>query len=154
MTMYIYCVWPDIAFNTTLHNYFQTSQRHLPLYLTNIHSLVIRLSLHVRPKCSVGRWNFLQGVKFLEFGFPINCQGNCSDLSSERNHTGAKHFPDKMEKYLKMECTYGAIIWPFFKNPFKTDMVISPLNSVPKKESEDRRIILDSKIIKFAQPGD
>jgi hypothetical protein len=42
-----------------------------------------------------------------------------------------------MEKYLKKECTYGAIIGPFFKNPFKTDMVISPLNSVPKKESEE-----------------
>ena len=82
-------------------------------------------------------------VKFLEFGFPINCQGNSSGLSSERNHTGANNFPDKMEKYLKKECTYGAIIGPFFKNPFKTDMVISPLNSVPKKESEDRRIILD-----------
>jgi hypothetical protein len=41
-----------------------------------------------------------------------------------------------MEKYLKKECTYGAIIGPFFKNPFKTDMVISPLNSVPKKESD------------------
>jgi hypothetical protein len=56
--------------------------------------------------------------------------------------TRAKNFPDKMEKYLKKECTYGAIIGPFFKNPFKTDMVISPLNAVPKKESEDRRIIL------------
>jgi hypothetical protein len=30
-----------------------------------------------------------------------------------------------MEKYLKKECTYGAIIGPFFKNPFKTDMVIN-----------------------------
>ena len=40
-------------------------------------------------------------VKFLEFGFPIDCQGNCAGLSSERNHTGVKYFPDKMEKYLK-----------------------------------------------------
>jgi hypothetical protein len=52
-------------------------------------------------------------VKFLEFGFPINCQGNSSGLASERNHTGANNFPDKMEKYLKKECTYGAIIGPF-----------------------------------------
>jgi hypothetical protein len=48
-------------------------------------------------------------VKFLEFGFPINCQGNCSGLSSERNHTGATNFPDKMEKYLCMciNCQYS-----------------------------------------------
>jgi hypothetical protein len=90
-------------------------------------------------------------VNFLEFGFPINCQGNCSGLSSERNHTWAKNFPDKMETYLKKECTYGAIIGPFFKNPFKTDMVISPLNSVPKKESEDRWIILDFSFGEFEE---
>jgi hypothetical protein len=52
-------------------------------------------------------------VKILEFGFPINCQDDCSGLSSERNHTRAKHFPGKMDKYLKKECTYGAIIEPF-----------------------------------------
>jgi hypothetical protein len=55
----------------------------------------------------------------------------------ERNHTGATNFPDKMGKYLKKECTYGAIIGPFFKNPFKTDMVISPLNSVPNASHRD-----------------
>ena len=60
MTMYIYCVFVDIVFSTTLQNYFQTNQRRLPLYLTNIHSLVMRLSLHVRPKYSVGRWSFLR----------------------------------------------------------------------------------------------
>ena len=60
MTMYIYCVFVDIVFSITLQNYFQTNQRRQPLYLTNIHSLVMKLSLHVRPKYSVGRWGFLQ----------------------------------------------------------------------------------------------
>jgi hypothetical protein len=48
MTMYIYCVFVDIVFSTTLQNYFQTNQRRQPLYLANIHSLVMRLSLHAR----------------------------------------------------------------------------------------------------------
>ena len=48
-----------------------------------------------------------------------------------------------MKKYLKKECMYGSILGPFKDNPFESNLVISPLNSVPKKDSEDRRIILD-----------
>ncbi|CAC5384078.1 unnamed protein product [Mytilus coruscus] len=62
---------------------------------------------------------------------------------SGKNHAGARSHPDDMRKYLKKECTYGSIIGPFFSNPFETDMVISPLNSVPKKDTLDRRVILD-----------
>ena len=79
MTMYIYCVFVDIVFSTTLQNYFQTNQRRLPLHLTNIHSLVMRLSLHARPKYSVGRWNFLQ---VLPTHFPSMANNNTIALKS------------------------------------------------------------------------
>ena len=79
MTMYIYCVFVDIVFSTILQNYFQTNQRRLPLYLTNIHSLVMRLSLHVRPKYSVGRWSFLQ---VLLTPFPSMVHNNIIPLKS------------------------------------------------------------------------
>ncbi|XP_071176474.1 uncharacterized protein [Mytilus edulis] len=82
-------------------------------------------------------------ANFLEYGFPLSCEGSCSGLSEEKNHAGARSHPDDMRKYLKKECTYGSIIGPFFSNPFDTDMVISPLNSVPKKDTLDRRVILD-----------
>ncbi|CAC5407176.1 unnamed protein product [Mytilus coruscus] len=82
-------------------------------------------------------------VNFLEYGFPLSCEGSCSGLAVEKNHAGARSHPDDMRKYLKKECTYGSIIGPFFSNPFDTDMVISPLNSVPKKDTLDRRVILD-----------
>ncbi|CAC5377118.1 unnamed protein product [Mytilus coruscus] len=85
----------------------------------------------------------LDVVNFLEYGFPLSCEGSCSGLSVEKNHAGARSHPDDMRKYLKKECTYGSIIGPFFSNPFETDMVISPLNSVPKKDTLDRRVILD-----------
>ena len=79
MTMYIYCVFVDIVFSTTLQNYFQTNQRRLPLYLTNIHSLGMRLSLHVRPKYSVGRWSFL---RVLLTPFPSMAHNNIIPLNS------------------------------------------------------------------------
>ncbi|CAG2198093.1 unnamed protein product [Mytilus edulis] len=89
------------------------------------------------------RQNRTDIANFLEYGFPLSCEGSCSGLSEEKNHAGARSHPDDMRKYLKKECTYGSIIGPFFSNPFNTDMVISPLNSVPKKDTLDRRVILD-----------
>ena len=53
-------------------------------------------------------------VKFLEFGFPINCQGNCSGLSSERNHTGTK-FPRQNGKIFKK----GMHIWGYNRTIFQ-----------------------------------
>ncbi|VDI14398.1 Hypothetical predicted protein [Mytilus galloprovincialis] len=83
--------------------------------------------------------------QFLEFGFPIGCE-NCTEFSSEKivqNHKGAVEFPDDLEKYLKKEIEKKAVLGPFHVNPFSHDIVISPLNSVPKKGSQERRIILD-----------
>lgn len=49
----------------------------------------------------------------------------------------------QIQNYLKKEKAYGAILGPFRKNPFISGVVLSPLNSVPKKVSTDRRVILD-----------
>ncbi|CAC5389840.1 unnamed protein product [Mytilus coruscus] len=92
----------------------------------------------VKEQDGVGRSSY-----FLEYGLPLSCEGFCSGLFVEKNHAGARSHPDDMRKYLKKECTYGSIIGPFFSNPLETDMVISPLNSVPKKDTLDRRVILD-----------
>ncbi|CAC5391181.1 unnamed protein product [Mytilus coruscus] len=73
--------------------------------------------------------------QFLEFGFPIGCE-NYTDFSAEKvvqNHKGAVEFPDDLDKYLKKEIEKKAILGPFHVNPFSHDIVISPLNSVPKK---------------------
>jgi hypothetical protein len=45
--------------------------------------------------------------------------------------------------YLKKEASYGAIIGPFKNNPFVNELKISPLNTVTKRDSPERRVILD-----------
>jgi hypothetical protein len=40
-------------------------------------------------------------------------------------------------------CSKDAIIGPFEKNPFNCSLKISPLNTVTKKDSIERRVILD-----------
>ena len=59
------------------------------------------------------------------------------------NHKGAREFDDDVLKYLFKEASYGAIIGPFDKNPFPGHFKISPLNTVSKKDTLDRRVILD-----------
>ena len=45
--------------------------------------------------------------------------------------------------YNHKEKNYGAILGPLKNNPFSCSITILPLNTVPKKGSEERRIILD-----------
>jgi hypothetical protein len=60
-----------------------------------------------------------------------------------RNHKGATNFSTDIHTYLRKEKSYHAVVGPFKANPFIEDMAISPLNSVPKKDSLERRVIVD-----------
>ncbi|CAC5393773.1 unnamed protein product [Mytilus coruscus] len=51
-------------------------------------------------------------------------------------------FPHNFLQY-EYEVGYGAVLGPFASNPFNDHLVISPLNSVPKANSEERRVIMD-----------
>ncbi len=82
-------------------------------------------------------------VEFLKFGWPVGVEGPCSPSVTHRNHKDATLFPEQVERYIKKEFTYNAILGPFSSNPFQGDLFLSPLNSVPKKDSLERRVILD-----------
>ena len=88
---------------------------------------------------------------FLEFGFPIGYNGNNEilqqiykkDVWKFKNHKGAEQFPEDLNAYFGKESSNKAIMGPFKDNPFQSGIKISPLNSVPKKDSSERRVILD-----------
>ena len=94
-------------------------------------------------------YNDQQVCDLLEFGFPIGFQGSSQNLHIKdeiwkyKNHTGATEFPEHINSYIKKESQHGAILGPFKFNPFQDNLIVSPLNSVPKKESIERRIIMD-----------
>ncbi|CAC5412970.1 unnamed protein product [Mytilus coruscus] len=84
--------------------------------------------------------------EFLEFGWPVGI--NFADkihpsCKKVRNHAGARQFSKDIDKYIKKEASYGAILGPFKSNPFRDGLILSPLNSVPKADSEERRVIMD-----------
>lgn len=97
----------------------------------------------------LGDYKDKQVCDLLEFGFPIGFKGNESELKTYKdlwkykNHKGALEFPNDVNSYINKESRHGAILGPFKDNPFPQNLIISPLNSVPKKDSAERRIIMD-----------
>lgn len=91
----------------------------------------------------------LQVCDFLSYGFPIGFKGDESiiphfdQIWKYRNHKGATEYPTEINNYLHKECKTESILGPFKNNPFSGPLIVSPLNSVPKKDSSERRIILD-----------
>ena len=70
--------------------------------------------------------------------WPVGHNGSSFRSSSCRNHTGATDFQEQITNYLIKEASYQAVVGPFKDNPS-----LSPLNSVPKNDSSERRVIVD-----------
>ena len=83
-------------------------------------------------------------VEWLKYGWPT---GRIPTLPSPgttaKNHKGATDYPEQLDKYIKKEAQYGAVMGPYHKIPFQDNIGISPLSTRPKKQSEERRVILD-----------
>ena len=60
-----------------------------------------------------------------------------------KKHRGARDFPQAVGKYVKKEVELGATLGPFQSNPLGMPLAISPINTVPKSDSAERRIIMD-----------
>lgn len=94
-------------------------------------------------------YNDIAVCDFLQFGFPIGFIGDEQNLHGldqiwkHRNHRGATDFSDEINSYLEKESKNDSILGPFKSNPFVGNLIISPLNSVPKKDTSERRVILD-----------
>ena len=83
----------------------------------------------------------IEGIKF---GWPTGRLPTMPDPHKTfKNHQGAIDFPEDLKKYINKEKEKGAIIGPFKKIPFRDRVGISPISTRPKKQSEDRRIIID-----------
>ena len=83
-------------------------------------------------------------IEFLKFGWPVNFEGIVTDITkSSKNHSSATNYPSHIETFLRKAEYSKSVIGPFSENPFSSGFMSSPLASVEKSNSEDRRIILD-----------
>ena len=82
-------------------------------------------------------------ILLLRYGCPLSYEGSGNLSRNCRNHKGATDFPEHIDKYLEREMAAGAVMGPFRESPFEIETVVSPLNTVPKRDSDERRVIVD-----------
>ena len=126
-----------------------------------LHEQVLRLGYPNRWGARIElehKWNLqlfrdlLQGyedtevVEWIRYGWPTGRLPTMADpLHAAKNHSGATDHPQALQKYVDKEQSKGAIIGPYNRIPFtqQSTIGISPLSTQPKKDSEERRVVLD-----------
>ena len=84
-----------------------------------------------------------QVIELLKYGFLLDHNGKTGSNNIPKNHSGATQFPEEMNRILQVEVSARATLGPFPASPFGRNICLSPLNSVPKKDTDRRRMILD-----------
>ena len=83
-------------------------------------------------------------VEWMRFGWPSGRLPTLPEPTiTYMNHKGAEEHPQALLNYIRKEQAHGAVMGPFNRIPFPNKVGISPLSTRPKKDSEERRIILD-----------
>ena len=82
--------------------------------------------------------------EFLEYGFPIGFMGKIKTRPPQVKYLkGVIHCPKEVRDYLLKELSYDVVLGPFKDIPFSRGILISLLNTVDKKDSDERRVIVD-----------
>ena len=82
-------------------------------------------------------------VDFLEFGWPINYVADSRPQPVNRNHPSAIKHAFAVRKFINNKVNLQATAGPFRSNPLDCQLIISPLLTVPKKDSINRRVVMD-----------
>ena len=82
-------------------------------------------------------------VDFLQFGWPINYTSGVLPQPTHTNHQPALAYPEDVQHYLSTELSFGALAGPFKENPLPDDFITSPLQTVYKRGSTKRRVVVD-----------
>ena len=84
-----------------------------------------------------------QIVDFLRYGWPVNYTANQLPISTHKNHPSALSYADHLQHYVNTELRYHSIAGPFRNNPFPQPLICCPLQTVPKRGSSKRRVVVD-----------
>ena len=83
-------------------------------------------------------------VEWIRYGWPMGRLPTANPPTlNTKNHKGATEYQQQLRQYLNKEIAHGAVMGPYAKIPFSGTVGISPLSSRPKRDSDERRIILD-----------
>lgn len=106
--------------------------------------------LTVKSDLKVHKWRqYLENYhdpllcEFLQFSWPIGYKLHKPPQSIDKNHPSADAHMSHVRKFIEIEMEHGALLGPFDSPPFQPWTRISPVMTRAKKDSDDRRIIVD-----------
>ncbi len=82
-------------------------------------------------------------VDLLEFGFSIGATSPIAFNHPCKNHSGALNFTSHIDKYIDIELQKGSIMGLFHSCPYSSYAVYFPLSTIEKKDSTNRRVVMD-----------
>ena len=82
-------------------------------------------------------------IDFLNFGWPIDYTLNKIPTATLANHKELIDYSHCIEKYITIETSLKALLGPFLSSPFTPWCNFSPIMTRKKKNSSDRRIIVN-----------
>lgn len=80
---------------------------------------------------------------FLRFGWPLGVCSRPAKGHKVRNHNSALQFAGQVTCWVDANVGNNSILGPFDINPFEVEAFFSPLGTVPKHDSDERRVIMD-----------
>lgn len=122
--------------------YVAIKQTALPNYLSA--KIPVSSALNI-PQWEQALQNYhdSQLCDHLRYGWPVGYLKPDPPVSIQVNHRSALEFPDHIEKFIHTELSHDALVGPFTEPPFFPWARTSPLMTRPKKNSKDRRVIID-----------
>lgn len=81
--------------------------------------------------------------EFLLYGWPLGYHADNPPRTVDDNHPSARAHAAHVHKFIEVEEAYKAIIGPFKEPPFIPWTRVSPIMTRPKRDSDERRIIID-----------
>lgn len=81
--------------------------------------------------------------EYLRYGWPIGYHRDTPPADTDKNHASAEHHDKHVSAFITKELSFGAILGPFSSPPFCPWTRCSPIMTRPKKESAERRVIVD-----------
>ena len=84
-----------------------------------------------------------KALDYLEYGWPADFTAPKAPTPTSKNHAEAPEYKVSIVNYVATELTHGALLGPFDEPPFTPWSQISPMMTRPKKNSVNRRVIVD-----------
>ena len=84
-----------------------------------------------------------QLCSYLRYGWPVGYTAVAPPMGADSNHSSADEHPDQLKKFVDEELKLGGLLGPFSGPPFTPWVNLAPLLTQPKKDSTNRRVIMD-----------